>query len=191
MYPDLDIDLQEEDLKPHEKFDADGTPLARMGWEDSDTLVWGIAAPIIRRTRRYRYGRSDTAEKVAIAPVPARLTPKGILADETIHSSVIGHILDALPWHRQEGMSERAGCRIPRSVLVSGFEAWCAVIKPLADEIRAYVLAQPVIGTDSTVMPHQDGKRPLRCSTTALWATTQWRRSRHALDRRSAPCPGR
>ena len=171
-YPDLDVDLVEVDLTPDQRIDADGTPLVRMGWEDSDTIVWGIAAPVIRRTRRYRYGRSDTGDKIAIAAVPARITPKGILADKTIHSAVIGHVLDALPWHRQEGMSERAGCRIPRSVLVNAFASWCAVMTPLADEIRAYVLAQPVIGADSSVMPHQDGKKPLRCSTTALWAVT-------------------
>ena len=172
MYPDLDIDLNEVDLEPHEKVDTDGTPLVRMGWEDSETIVWGINAPVIRRTRRYRYGRSDTGDKIAIAPVPARITPQGILADETIHSAVVGHVLDALPWHRQEGMSERAGCRIPRSVLVNGFAAWCTVMKPLADEIRAYVLAQPVIGADSSYMPQQDGKKPLRCTHTGLWAMT-------------------
>jgi len=171
-YPDLEIDLQEEDLEAHEKFDADGTPLVRMGWEDSDTIVWGIAAPVIRRTRRYRYGRSDTGEKIAIAPVPPRVTPQGILADETIHSAVVGHVLDALPWHRQEVMSERAGCRIPRSVLANAFAAWCGLMKPLADEIRAYVLSQPVIGADSSFMPQQDGKKPLRCSSTGMWAIT-------------------
>jgi len=172
MYPELEVDLVEVDLEPHQKMDADGTPLVRMGYEDAETLVWGIAAPIIRLTRRFRYGRSDTAEKMAIAAIPARLTPKGILADETIHSAVIGHVLDALPWHRQEVMSQRAGCRIPRSVLVNGWDAWCAVMSPLANAIRCYVLAQPVIGADSTVMPHQDGKKPLRCTTTALWAMT-------------------
>jgi transposase len=171
-YPDLEIDLHEVDLEPHEKIDADGTPLVRMGWEDSETIVWGIAAPVIRRTRRYRYGRSDTGDKIAIASVPARITPQGILADETIHSAVVGHVLDALPWHRQEGMSERAGCRISRSVLVNAFTAWCSLMQPLADEIRAYVLAQPVIGADSSYMPHQDGKKPLRCTHTGLWAMT-------------------
>ena len=172
MYPELERVIDPHDLDPHERFDTDGTPLVRMGYEDAESLVWDIKEPYIRVTRRYRYGRPDTAEKVDIAPVPPRITPKGILADETIHTAVIHHVLDALPWHRQEIMSQRAGCRIRRSVFVNAFADWCDVMEPIARGIRAYVLAQPVIGADSTGMPHQDRRRPRRCSATALWGAT-------------------
>jgi len=172
MYPDLKIVGDPHDLEPHEKFDADGTPLVRMGSETSDSLVWDPVEPYIRRTIRYRYGRSDTGEKVTIAPVPDRITPKGILADETIHSVIISHVLDCLPWHRQERISERVGCRIPRSVMCMAWASWCSVMEPLAQAIRARILAQPVIGADSTFIRHQDGSQPRRCRNTSLWGVT-------------------
>lgn len=175
MYPDLQRVIDPHPLKPEDCFDVDGTPLVRMGFEDAETLVWNISEPYIRVTRRWRYGRADTAAKVTIAPVPPRITPKGILADETIHTAVIHHVLDALPWHRQEMMSQRAGCRIRRSVLASAYTDWCDLMQPLAQAIRTSVLEQPVVGADSTVMPHQDGRRPRRCSATALWGVTDGR----------------
>jgi transposase len=172
MYPELIVDPKVIDLDPEQKVDSDGTPLVRMGFETSESLVWEPKAPFIRRWIRLRYGRSDTGEKIAIAPVPDRITPKGILADETIHAVVISHVLDALPWHRQEVMSDRVGCRISRSVLCAGWAAWSELMAPLAAAIRDSVLAQPVIGADSTVMPHQDGSLPLQCRKTALWGVT-------------------
>jgi transposase len=172
MYPDLVVNECHITLPPEERFDSDGTPLIHAGVFTNEQLVWHPTSPSIRRNIRHRYGRSDTGEKITAAPVVPCITPRGILADETIHSLVISHVLDALPWHRQEIISDRAGCRIPRSVMTSGWAVWCQLMAPLAQAIRSSLLAKPVLAADSTVIRHQDGEIPLRCSTTAIWAIT-------------------
>ena len=74
MCPNLAIEEVYEELPAEFQIDSDGNPLVKMGTEQAEELVYTPGHCHIRRITRQRYGRSDTAEKVTIAPAPVTLS---------------------------------------------------------------------------------------------------------------------
>ena len=77
MCPHLPIEKEYIALPEAEQFDGDGTPLIKSGTEIAEELVYTPGTVHIRQIIRQRYARSDTAEKKAIAPVPAKIVAGG------------------------------------------------------------------------------------------------------------------
>lgn len=171
-HPDLPIVERIVDLPAHQRFDADGTPLVAMGREITDLIATDLPRVYIKRLVRIRYGRADTGEKMVTAPLPARISPRGMLDDSTIHRIVVAKFEDCLPLYRQERIFARWGIHLPRSLLMDNVGAWVDVMTPIADAIRAQVLSEPVVHADDSVMRMLDPTLTRRCRTTNLWALT-------------------
>lgn len=171
-HPDLQVVEQIIDLPTHQRFDADGTPLVAMGREVTDLIATDLPRVYIKRLVRIRYGRGDTGEKIVTAPLPARISPRGMLDDSTIHRIVVAKFEDCLPLYRQERIFARWGIHLPRSLLMDNVGAWVDVMTPIADAVRAQVLSEPVVHADDSVMRMLDPTLKRRCRTTNLWALT-------------------
>lgn len=171
-HPDLPIVERIVDLPAHQRFDTDGTPLVAMGRDVTDLIATDLPRVYIKRLVRIRYGRADTGEKIVTAPLPARISPRGMLDDSTIHRIVVAKFEDCLPLYRQERIFARWGIHLPRSLLMDNVGAWVAAMTPIAEAIRAQVLSEPVVHADDSVMRMLDPTLTRRCRTTNLWALT-------------------
>lgn len=170
LCPHLRIDEELIELPQNAQFDADGTPLVRMGTETREELVYEPGIPFIRRVVRQRYGRSDTAEKVVIAENPDRIVPRGALADETILGAVVNLASDCLPFYRQAEMFERLGIPVTRQTLCASFHAWCHVASPMVDAIESQILAADCIHADGSFIYRQNRDGSRSCTRYPIYA---------------------
>lgn len=173
LCPHLRVEEVYEDLPADQLVDHDGTPLVKAGTERSEELVYEPGHCFIRRTIRQRYGRSDTGEKVSIAPVADKIVPRGGLSDETITAAVVHHAMDCLPYQRiAEMISRIAGTTINRSLITESCNAYAALAEPLLDAMWEQISSTDVLHIDGSFLFHQDGKQPRKCSRKPLYAIT-------------------
>ena len=170
LCPHLRIEEELIELPPEDRFDEDGTPLVRQGTESHEELVYEPAPPYIRRVLRQRYGRSDTAEKIAIAANPDRIVPRGSLADETILNAVVNLASDCLPFYRQAEMFARLGIPVTRQTLCASFHAWCQLASPLVDIIQEQILTAPIIHMDGSFIYRQNRDGSRSCTRFPIYA---------------------
>jgi transposase len=152
------------------RIDTDGTLLVAMGRETTDLLAVEPPQVFIRRLVRIRYGRADTGDKAPIVALPPRICVRGILDDSTVHHLMVQKFEDSLPFYRQESILCRHGVELSRNVMVDAARAWGEAFTPLAEAIRAEILAEPVIHADESAMRMQDRSLHRRCRMTNLWA---------------------
>lgn len=172
LCPHLPVDDVVIDLPAAQRQDTDGTVLVRHGSERREELVYLPGCLRIRRVIRHRYGRSDTGEKIAIAPNPDRIVPRGSLADETILAAIVHHASDCLPFHRQAEMLARLGAPVTRQSLTQGFHAWCALAEPLVDAIQQQIQQAEVVHVDGSFVFRQNRDRSRRCTRSPVYALT-------------------
>jgi len=170
--PHLPVDDVVIDLPAAQRQDTDGTVLVRHGSERREELVYLPGCLRIRRVIRHRYGRSDTGEKIAIAPNPDRIVPRGTLADETLLAAVVHHASDCLPFHRQAEMLARLGAPVTRQSLTQGFHAWCALAEPLVDAMQQQIQQAEVVHVDGSFVFRQNRDRSRRCTRSPVYALT-------------------
>jgi transposase len=170
LNPDLPVREEMIETPASARLDADGTPLVAMGRETTDLLAIEPPQVYIRRLVRIRYGRTDTGDKAPIVTLPPRICARGILDDSTIHHLMVQKFEDSLPFYRQESILRRHGVELSRNVMVDAARAWGDAFAPLADAIRAEILAEPVIHADESAMRMLDRTLQRRCRTTNLWA---------------------
>lgn len=172
LCPHLPVDDVIVDLPAAQRQDADGTLLVRHGSERREELVYLPGCLRIRRVIRHRYGRSDTGEKIAIAPNPDRIVPRGTLADETILAAIVHHASDCLPFHRQAEMLARLGAPVTRQSLTQGFHAWCALAEPLVEAMQQQIQQAEVVHVDGSFVFRQNRDRSRRCTRSPVYALT-------------------
>lgn len=169
--PHLPVDEVVHQLSGDDLIDADGRLLVRAGTETREELVYLPGSVRIRRVQRARYAQAGTNEKVATAPGPDRIVPRGALANDTILASVVHHAADCLPFHRQAEMIARLGAPVTRQTLTQGFHSWCELAAPLVDAMQRQVLDTDVLHVDGSFVFRQDRtSKRRRCTRSPLYA---------------------
>lgn len=128
---------------------ACGCTLKRIGEDVAEKLDY---TPGLFTVERHIRGKWVCAacETLIQAPVPAHVIDKGIPTAGLLAQVLIAKYLDHLPLYRQEGIFERAGLAIPRSTLAQWVGQCGVALQPVADALKAELLAREILHADET-----------------------------------------
>jgi transposase len=129
-----------------------GCGLERIGEDVSEKLDY---TPGVFEVERHIRGKwvCRRCERLVQAPVPAQVIDKGIPTAGLLAQVLVAKYLDHLPLYRQEAIFGRAGLALPRSTLAQWVGACGVQLQPLADAIKAQILARAVLHADETPVP--------------------------------------
>ena len=142
-----------------------------IGYETHEELGMEPAKFFIKEVRREKRGSHCQPEQgVATAPAPARITPKGKLADEFIIEVLARKYQQHLPVYRQcANLAEDYGLDLSRATLTQGVlaagELLRAVVRAQAEEIKRGAYLQG----DETTVPVQQSEKTGKNHTGYLW----------------------
>jgi transposase len=128
---------------------TDPARLTRLGEDVTEVLEKIPARLKVIRHVRPRYA-CRACEMVLQAPAPALPIERGRPGPSLMAHVLVSKYLDGLPLYRLSGILAREGAEIERQTLADwvGHGAWW--LRPLAEAIGSYALAQGVIWTDDT-----------------------------------------
>jgi transposase len=167
-HPHLPIEAADAPLPSElaEQVAAGAIAVRRTGRFD-DALVVPRLKTFIRRLFELEVVKVATGQPLLQVPLPERIVPGGVLADESIHQLVVAKFLDAIPFHRLLAGWKRDRIDIARQVVNDAFTAWSGVFAPLADTIIDQILHAEVVHADESWTRVQAEKR---CDTNgSLW----------------------
>jgi transposase len=121
--------------------------------EDSSELLEYVPASfrVIEQVRpKYRCGCSD---KVHQAEAPSRPIMRSYAGPGLLAHVAVAKFLDHLPLYRQSHIYSREGVELSRSTLADWIGLTCALLRPLNEALKRYVLAAEKIHTDDTPVP--------------------------------------
>lgn len=131
----------------------------RLVGEDVAEILDFIAAKLkVVEVHRPKKSCRD-CERMVQTPAPPRPIPRGMAGSALLAHILVSKYDDHLPLYRQGEIFARMGADIPRSTLIE----WCgqaaAVLHPLADIIRAEVMAAGRLHADDTPIRVLDPKK--------------------------------
>ena len=138
----------------------DGSVLAEIGVEVSEQLDIVPASIRVIRHERVKYACPCCRQGVAIAPLPAKLVPKGLFTESALAHIVIAKYQDALPLYRQAVILKRCGGDIARHTLAANVIRVGEALTPLINLLREQLLEAEVIQGDETELQvlKEDGR---------------------------------
>ena len=148
-----------------------GAPRPVIGFETHEELGMEPAKFFIKEVRREKRGSHCQPEQgVVTAPAPARITPKGKLADEFIIEVLARKYQQHLPIYRQcANLAEDHGLELSRATLTQAVlaagELLGAVVRAQAEEIKRGSYLQG----DETTVPVQQPEKTGKNHTAYLW----------------------
>ena len=126
----------------------------KLGEEVTEELDWKPAKFIRRLYIRPKYAN---AERIVIAPLPARLIEKGLPGAGLLTQVIVGKYEDHLPLYRQEKIyRERHGVNLSRQTLCGWVEAAAEWLAPIYREMKAALLARDYLQADETPIRYLD-----------------------------------
>ncbi|MGH8191934.1 MAG: IS66 family transposase [Rhodanobacteraceae bacterium] len=154
---------------PEHRVNAQGHPLALLGYETSERLN-RIPARFVRQTiKREKWGKPDTHELVYTAPPLNAIVPKGKLGDGLIGHVIFQKYFMAVPLYRQLQEYNAMGAELSKAILSDAVHRFAELFAPVAAAIRAEVFAGKYVQADETPIKCQGLKTgPMR--KTYLWA---------------------
>ena len=112
----------------------------KLGEEVTEELDWQPAKFIKRLYIRPKYANAD---RIVIAPLPARLIEKGLPGAGLLTQVIVGKYEDHLPLYRQEKIyRERHGVNLSRQTLCGWVEVAADWLSPIYREMKAGVVAE-------------------------------------------------
>jgi len=124
----------------------------KLGEEVTEELDWKPAQFIKRLYIRPKYASAD---RIVIAPLPARLIEKGLPGAGLLTQVIVSKYEDHLPLYRQEKIyRERHGVNLPRQTLCGWVEAAADWLGPIYREMKAGLVGRDYLQADET---------PIRC----------------------------
>ena len=124
---------------------------AVIGYEESEQLDMDPVKLFIRVVRREKRACGDCQEGVVIAPVPARIVPKGKLGDELVIELTDGKVERHLPVYRQcEALRRDAGVELSRQTVCGVILHVGDLLEPIRQVLRADLLSGGYIQADET-----------------------------------------
>jgi len=126
----------------------------KLGEEVTEELDWKPAQFIKRLYIRPKYAN---AERIVIAPLPARLIEKGLPGAGLLTQVIVVKYEDHLPLYRQEKIyGQRHGVNLPRQTLCGWVEAAADWLTPIYREMKAGLVAGAYLQVDETPIRYLD-----------------------------------
>ena len=145
--------IVEVDIPEEQKVLADGRERPRIGYDDSEKLVYEPPKFHVKVTRRYKYGNPEAVEEepgVLQAPLPETLLPR-CMADDTLLAHVaVAKYGDHLPAYRLEQIFKRSDIRITRQTMCGWNEALGLALEPLVNVIKRKLFEIGLVHSDDT-----------------------------------------
>jgi transposase len=126
----------------------------KLGEEVTEELDWKPAQFIKRLYVRPKYANAD---RIVIAPLPARLIEKGLPGAGLLTQVIVSKYEDHLPLYRQAKIyRQRHGVNLSRQTLCGWVEAAADWLAPIYREMKAGVLAGDYLQVDETPIRYLD-----------------------------------
>ncbi len=126
----------------------------KLGQEVTEELDWKPAKFIRRLYIRPKYAN---AERIVIAPLPARLIEKGLPGAGLLTQVIVSKYEDHLPLYRQEKIyRERHGVNLSRQTLCGWVDAAADWLSPIYREMKAALVARDYLQADETPIRYLD-----------------------------------
>ena len=143
----------------------------KLGEEVTEELDWKPAKFIKRLYIRPKYANAD---RIVIAPLPARLIEKGLPGAGLLTQVIIGKYEDHLPLYRQEKIyRERHGVTLSRQTLCGWVAAAADWLAPIYREMKATLVAQDYLQADETPIRYLDPDVKGKSQSGWLWTYSQ------------------
>jgi len=126
----------------------------KLGEEVTEELDWKPAKFIKRLYIRPKYAN---AERIIIAPLPARLIEKGLPGAGLLTQVILSKYEDHLPLYRQAQIyRQRHGVELSRQTLCGWVEAAADWLSPIYREMKAALLTKDYLQVDETPIRYLD-----------------------------------
>ena len=143
----------------------------KLGEEVTEELDWKPAKFIKRLYIRPKYAN---AERIVIAPLPARLIEKGLPGAGLLTQVIVSKYEDHLPLYRQEKIyRERHGMHLSRQTLCGWVEAAADWLAPIYREMKVALVAQDYLQADETPIRYLDPDVKGKSQSGWLWTYSQ------------------
>jgi len=129
-----------------------GGKLKPLGEDVSEQLdLINAAFKVIRHIRRKK--ACACCDVIVQAPAPSRPIERGIAAPGLLAHILVSKFADHQPLYRQSAIYARAGVDLDRSTMARWIGACSALLRPLVEALRRYVLAPGKVHADDTPIP--------------------------------------
>jgi transposase len=148
----------EHDLPDGEKHCADcGEDLRPIGAETSERYEYVPAHLLVIEDVCKKYACSCTVRTAAKPPLPIAKSTAGA---SLLAQVIVGKFADHLPLHRQAKIFLRHGVEIADQTLGGWMAQSAALVEPLYERLKRFVLSSQVVGTDDTPVKVLDRQLP-------------------------------
>jgi transposase len=143
----------------------------KLGEEVTEELDWKPAKFIKRLYIRPKYANAD---RIVIAPLPARLIEKGLPGAGLLTQVIVSKYEDHLPLYRQEKIyRERHGVTLSRQTLCGWVAAAADWLAPIYREMKAALVARDYLQADETPIRYLDPDVKGKSQSGWLWTYSQ------------------
>jgi len=143
----------------------------KLGEEVTEELDWKPAKFIKRLYIRPKYANAD---RIVIAPLPARLIEKGLPGAGLLTQVIVSKYEDHLPLYRQEKIyRERHGVILSRQTLCGWVAAAADWLAPIYREMKAALVARDYLQADETPIRYLDPDVKGKSQSGWLWTYSQ------------------
>jgi transposase len=162
--------IRHEIAESERRCPVDGNVLVEIGVEASEQLDIVPAQIKVLRHERVKYACPCCDQSIRLAPAPAKLIPKGLLADSALAWVIQAKYQDSLPLYRQAAILNRFGGDLSRNTLAAAVVRVGQAVQPVVNLMRDQLLECELILGDETEL--QVLKEPGRAaqSKSYLWA---------------------
>jgi transposase len=124
----------------------------RIGDTVSEKLEYEPARFIVVETVRAKYACAACHDGVVEAPAAPQAVEKSLAGEGLLAHVVVSKYVDHLPLHRLSGIFAREGLDLSRSTLCDWVADVATALMPIAQELRAQVVAASYVQTDDTTI---------------------------------------
>lgn len=118
-----------------------------------------LETTLVHLIARKKYGCTRCGSTAKTAPGPDRVIDGGLLGPGFLAHVITERFLNHMPYYRQEQKYQSEGLALTRTVLERSAARCGEILKPIAQQIEAEILAQDILFTDDTpVTIAQDSK---------------------------------
>jgi transposase len=135
-----------------EKVCACGRMKERIGDTVSEKLEYDPARFVVIQTVRGKYACPDCHDGVVEAPAPPQAVEKSLAGEGLLAQVVVSKYVDHLPLHRLSGIFAREGVDLSRTTLCDWVADAATALMPIAEELRAQIVAASYLQTDDTTI---------------------------------------
>jgi transposase len=129
-----------------------GGELRKLSEDVSEMLEYVRACFQVIRSVRPKL-RCQRCERIVQAPAPSRPIARGLAGPGLLAHVLVSKYADHLPLYRQCEIYERQGIELERSTLADWVGGTSALLDPLVEALRRYVMAAGKLHADDTRVP--------------------------------------